>query len=300
MSYLRGGLLVAAACVALSACHFPGSGPKQPTGQVVATVGDREVTVRDLNAELGSATFPDPKARKLAEQRALQAIVSRIVLANAAHEQGVDKTPEFAIQKQRALDTVLAQSLEQKLISQVPEPSTEEVRSYMSQHPDTYLERKIFSVDQIRMPRTVSPTVVAALKPLKTLEEVEALLKSSSVPYQRGAGTLDTVGTDPRLIDAILKLPPNEVFVIESGGLILVNQIKDSKVQPFTGDPAAAYAKKVMIRERTQEAISRAYREIMAKSAGKVRFNKDYAPPKPPPQTAAAANAAAPANAAAR
>jgi len=132
-------MLAATAGIALAACHFPGLGGgagKAPTGQVVATVGDREVTIRDLNAEMGAATFPDPKARKAAEQLALRNIIGRIVLADAAHEQGLDKTPDFAVQKRRAIDDVLAQSLQQKIIREVPQPSKDEVQTFMNAHPD--------------------------------------------------------------------------------------------------------------------------------------------------------------------
>src|SRR5271165_576732 len=166
MTTYRGALVAVAASVALAGCHFPGlgGGHKAPTGQVVANVDGREVTLRELNAEMGTATYPDPKARKAAEQVALRNIVARIILADAARAQGLDKTPDFALQKQRAIDTVLAQALQQKLISTVPQPTKEEAQSYISAHPDIFLERKVFVVDQIRMPR-VPLQVLKALEP---------------------------------------------------------------------------------------------------------------------------------------
>ena len=292
MTSFRGALVAAAACVALAGCHFPGldGGQKAPTGQVVATVDGREVTLRELNAEMGSAAYPDPKTRKVAEQQALRNIVARIVLANAARAQGLDKTPDFALQKQRAVDSVLAQALQQKLIAGVPQPTKDEAQNYVSSHPDTFLERKVFVVDQIRMPR-VPLEVLKALEPLKTMEEIEVVLNKDNIPHQRADATLDAVGADPRLVDFILKLPANEVFVLPANDGLLVNRVKETKVIPFTGDAATQYATKWLTRQRTQESVSRSFNQLLSASSSKIQFNKDYAPPKPV-KTAAPAEAA--------
>lgn len=294
MTSFRGALVAAAACVALAGCHFPGLGGdhKAPTGQVVANVDGREVTLRELNAELGTATFPDPKARKAAEQAALRNIVARIVLANTARQQGLDKTPDFALQKQRATDAVLAQALQQKLIAGVPQPTKEEAQTFVSSHPDTFLERKVFVVDQIRMPR-VPTEVLKSLEPLKTMEEIEVVLNKDSIPHQRSDATLDAVGADPRLVDFILKLPAGEVFVLPANEGLLVNRVKETKVVPFTGDAATQYATRWLARQRTQEVVSRSFNQYLTAAAAKVQFNKDYAPPKPSRASNPAASAAA-------
>jgi EpsD family peptidyl-prolyl cis-trans isomerase len=281
--------MAAAACVALAGCKFPGIGGehKAPTGQVVAVVEGHEVTLRELNAEMGSAAYPDPKTRKAAEQVALRNIVARIVLADAARQQGLDKTPDFALQKDRAIDTVLAQQLEQKLVATVPQPTKEDAQNYIATHSDIFLERKIFVVDQIRMPR-VPLEILKSLEPLKTLEEIEAVLTKDNIPHQRGEATLDAVGANPQLIEFILKLPPNEVFVLPGNEGLLVNRIKETKVVPFTGDPATQFATKWLARTRTQDAVSRAFNQYLKAAQPKIEFNKDYAPPKPPPPAAGA------------
>jgi EpsD family peptidyl-prolyl cis-trans isomerase len=281
MKSLRGALVAAAGCVAVAGCHFPGlgGGHKAPTGQVVANVDGREVTLRELNAEMGTAAYPDPKTRKAAEQAALRNVVARIVLADAARQQGLDKTPDFALQKQRAIDSVLAQELQQKLITSVPQPSKEEAQAFVSSHPDVFLERKVFVLDQIRMPR-VPLDVLKSLEPLKTMEDIEAVLVKDKIPHQRGDATLDAVGVDPRLVEFVLKLPPNEVFVLPGNDGLLVNRVKETRVVPFTGDVATQYATKWLTRQRTQEAVSKAFSQYLKAAEAKIQFNKDYVPPK--------------------
>ena len=98
---------------------------------------------------------------------------------------GLDKTPDFALQKQRAIDSVLAQELQQKLVAAVPEPSKEEAQSFIASHPDTFLERKVFLVDQIRMPK-VPLEVLKSLEPLKTMDEIRRLFWSRTTSPTSG------------------------------------------------------------------------------------------------------------------
>lgn len=275
--------LVPAACLAITACKLPwsaGSG-KTPSGQVVATVDGKEITIRDLKAELKNVNAPSPQAMKSAEQQALQGIVNRKILADAALKQKLDQTPEFAQEKQRATEILLVQALQTKLVNAVPKPSAEEISRYIVDHPDIFSQRKIFVVDQIQMARPTDPEIIKGLQPLKTLEQVQAYLADKKIPYKRDSGNLDAVGADPRLIDAIIKLPANEVFVIPSGNSLLVNQIRDTKVVPFSGPEASDYAGKVMVRTRTQEAVTRQLQQLVQEGASKVKFNPAYAPPKP-------------------
>ena len=282
---------------ALSACKIPfvgGGAPKAPTGQVAATVGGQEITLRDLRAEMSGVQISDPKVMKQAEVTTLRNIVGRTVLAKAAVDQGIDKTPDFAIAKKRLLDNLLVQSLQNKIASQAPAVTREEADRFVAGHPDIFAQRKIFSVDYIRMARPSDPSIIKALEPLKTLEQVDAQLTQEKVPHQRGAGPLDSVGADPRMIDAIVKLPPGELFVIPAGNMLLVNNIKDTKIVPFTGPQATDYAQKLLTKQRIQEAVNRDFNKIMVAAAPTVKFNKDYAPPTPAkPAVAAPAPASA-------
>lgn len=285
---------VVVAAGALGACHIGGMSfgekTKAPTGQVVATVGDKEITLRDLRAEMTGQQPADPKLAKQAQQATLRNIVGRAVLAKAALDQGVDKTPDFAIAKQRLIDSLLVQGLQTKITSGIPPVTKDEADRFILAHPDIFAQRKVWAIDFIRMTRPEDPAVVKALEPLKTLDSVDALLTQDKIPHQKSSGNLDSVGADPRMVDAIMKLAPGEVFVIPNGSTLLVNQIRDTKIVPFSGPAATDYAQKLILRQRSQEAVNRQFNQIISKAAPTVHFNKDYAVPLAP-----AAKPAAPA-----
>jgi EpsD family peptidyl-prolyl cis-trans isomerase len=282
--------LAVTGCVALVACN---GAKKAPTGQVVATVGDKEITIRDLRAEMGANNAQDPKALKAAETAALRNVIGRDILADEARKEGLDKTPDFALQRQRLLDSLLVETLQRKVAAQVPQATREEAQQFVNSHPDMFAQRKVFVLDQLQMPRPNDPAIVKALEPLKTFDQIQALLTQDKIPFKRDTAALDALQADPRLVAAVLKLPPGELFVLPANGVLTVNQIKDTKIVPFTGDPAVSFAQQFITRQRTQEAVQRRFQSLFAAKKNTVTFSKEFEPPKPP---ATASSPAAPAS----
>jgi EpsD family peptidyl-prolyl cis-trans isomerase len=269
-----GVALAVAGVGALAGC----TGHKTPTGQVVATVGDREITLREVRAELGAFNSADPKALKAAEATALRNIIGRDILAAEARKEGLDKTPDFAVQKERMLDSLLVQTLQQKIASEIPPITKEEAQRFIAANPDIFAQRKVFVLDQLQMPRPTDPTLIKALEPLKTFEQIQALLTERKVPFKRVNAVLDAVGADPRLIAAVIKVAPGDLFVLPTNQIVTVNQVKETKVVPFTGDQAVRYAQQLLIRQRTQEAIQKRFQDLFQAQGKNIKFSKDFAP----------------------
>jgi EpsD family peptidyl-prolyl cis-trans isomerase len=283
MKSSRATALIALTCLALGACRFPGipglsHGGKAPTGQVAATVDGKEITVLELQAELAGVNTPDAQSRKAAEQAALGRIITRTALADAARKQQLDKTPDFALQQKRLIDNLLAQTLEAKLAKAVPPPTTEEAQRFVTDHPDIFAQRKIFVIDTIRMAQPKDPNVLKGLEPLKTLPDVENYLTAQHIEHARASGDLDAVGADPKTIDMLVKRPAGDVFIFPANGVLLINQIRETHVVPFEGDPATKYALAYLTRQRTQEAVRREAGELVAAAAKTVRYNDAYRP----------------------
>jgi EpsD family peptidyl-prolyl cis-trans isomerase len=289
--------ILALALLGLGACHLPGHAPK-PAGQVAATVAGQEITVRELNAELAGLNTADPKLRKAAQDRALEGIIARKILAKAARDQGVDKTADFALQRQRAEELLLAQGLETKTAAAVPAPTPEEVNRFILDNPDLFAQRKIFAVDQIRTPRPSDPTTLQSLAPLKTMDDIAAYIAAHHLGYARGASQLDATAMGPEMTAHIVKLPPSEVFIFPTGNLLLVNQIRDTKVVPLTGAAATTVATNYLRALHTRQAVTKAMQQTLAAGAKTVDYNPAFRPTKTPPAKAAApaSNAATPAS----
>jgi len=278
-----------AACLALAGC---GKG-KAPTGQVVATVDGDEITAMELRSELGAFNSPDPQIRKNAERVALQNIVSRKLLAEAAKEAKIDRTPEYARDKKRMEEALLVQSWRNGLVKKVPTPSREEALQFIAKNPQLYGNRQIYDVTQIRFARPADPAFVAALRPVKTIDELTQLLDSRGIRYQSGNGAMDSLSVQPRLLQQIQKLPPNELFVVPVPNGLVVNQIRQVTVVPFTGEDAIRHATQYMRAQRAEESVMRQFGSVVNQGKDDVKYNQAFAPPAPPAKAKAKAGAPA-------
>jgi EpsD family peptidyl-prolyl cis-trans isomerase len=274
-------VLALTAGLALAGCHG-----KAPTGQVAARVGNDEITVQELQAELGGYNAPDAKARKAAEQQALQNIIQRKLIAKAAAKAGIDKSPAFAVQKARMEDMLLVQSWQKSLIDAVPEPGPEQVRQYISGHPELFANRKVYIVDQLRMQGTNDPKLLAELKPLNTLEDIAKLLQSKGIRFETARGALDSLELGSGIVAQIEKLPAGDIFVLPMNNLMVANKVIETRVAPVPDAAAQKIAARSIKAQQAQDSVRRMFGSVVTNHPGtKIVYNQAYtpAPAKAPP-----------------
>jgi EpsD family peptidyl-prolyl cis-trans isomerase len=288
-------VLPLALIAALGGCNLIKKGGGTPKGQVVATVNGQEITETELQGELGGAPMPtDPNVAKIVQQNALQRIVARDLLAQAAHDQKLDQSPEFAMQMARAKRDLQVQLLERKLASEVPPPNRDEAERFVSDNPGMFAQRQMLVVEQVQAPRANDPTMLKALEPLNDLGQVEAMLDTKRLPHQRTMVMVDTLRMEPRMVEQINKMKPGELLIIASPQGLLINQIKESHTVPFTGDAAVQFAQRTLAQQRSQEAVSKQGQALIKAGQDKVKYNASFKPsPGPAPRTPAPAATAA-------
>ncbi len=263
----------------LGGCNLFNKG-EAPKGQVIATVDGEEVTLAELQAEMAGAQAPsDPKAAKAYAQAALQRIIARDVLAHAAHDQKLDQTPEYAIQLLRARHELQATLLERKMASEVPPPTRDEAEHFVSDHPTMFAQRALLTIDQVQAQRTNDQALVKALEPLKDLGSAESLLDSNRVPHQRTMTMVDTLRLDPKMVSQIEKLGTSDIFIVNTPSSLTINQVKDTRAVPLTGDSAIQVAMRILSNQRSQDAVSKQAQAIISAAASKVKYNNEYKPP---------------------
>jgi EpsD family peptidyl-prolyl cis-trans isomerase len=296
LKWTHGAALLA--CIAMSGCGLIGGGGKAPKGQVVATVNGEEITITELNREMGGVSPANAQERKAMEQAALQAIISRKLVVQAAKEQKLDKTPIFAQQQAQAQEALLVGAIQRKVAATVQDPPRSDAEKFVAEHPNMFAQRRVMVVDQV-IAGKFDPKLMKEFEPLKTLEEIEAVLARENIDFQRTTTVLDTLNAPQGLSETLLKLPPGEVFVFPRGNAVFVNQIRDSRVVPFTGERAVNFAVAGLKQMRTQEALNREIESLRKAAEAKITYNDKYKPEKPKPgaKPAAPAAPAAPAGA---
>jgi EpsD family peptidyl-prolyl cis-trans isomerase len=271
-----------------------------PDGQVVATIDGKDVTIHELNAEIGMIRAPAETPRKFLEQVALARVIERKMLATEARKLELDNRPQFLLSKVRAEEGLLVQALQADIQGNVPQTAREAAQKYIEENPQVFAERQLFSIDQIQFLR---PDNLEAL-PLadaKTMGEVERVLVDADIQYRRAPQQVDTLTINPKLTTEILKItnsPNPEPFMFIDqpqgavGPVVFINNVTGSKRQPFIGEDAISYAQNILQQQSVQKRLTSELEQWKEAYKPKIVYAEGYGEPDQSLLTGAADGAA--------
>lgn len=265
-----------AICVA-SAMLLTGCG-KKVGGQVAAVVNGEEITQNELNAELNGRQIPPGADRKTVMGQLAQQIVNRKLLVGKAKEQGLDKSPAYLAQIQRAQDTILINMLAANAAKTVPVPDAAAADRFMTQNPSLFAGRKRYTLDQIVFQATPDSGLEAKLKPARTMEAVQAVLTGAGIAFQHGTTQLDTAALPPQVAARIAALPAGEPFVVPQNGQVVVNVIRATEAVPVPAQQAQPAAIELLRRQAVEQAMRKQVEQ--ARASAKITYSADVTPPK--------------------
>ena len=277
----RSAVIAACSLLLLAACE------KRPEGQVVAVMDGQEITLQELNQELSDANMPNASDDKAIRKSALQNIIDRKLVADLAREEAIDETPEYIVREQRMKDSLLIQMFAQKVGRALKQPTPEQVSQFIAQNPNKFEQRALLLVDQIRLSMTQDPDVVNVLRNAKTVADVEQMLASKGLRFERGEVQFDTAKLPLAVAEKIRSLPAGEPFVIPTATSYTVNLVTATKPTPVTGDAA----KPIALAELQQRALKQELQNRMKAARAKAKI--DYQKGLEPPAASAAAGASA-------
>jgi len=286
---LRSLLLVATAALALAGCSKLGiGGSGEPKGQVVATLDKQEITVLEVNAELSGTPIPPAMSRREAEKLALENILTRRMLSKAAEDRELHKRPDFLLQERRASEQLRVQALARDIASKVVTPTRDEADKFIAENPFLFANRQFFIMDQIQFLRPDNIDKLG-LEGAKTMAEVEQILNANKVQFRRQPASLDSLAANPAFVKevtGVLEKNPQELFMFATrpegapAPVVLVNQVKETRLQPFVGDKAREYAVNYLRNERIQNALKAEVERQQKSQKERVVFQAGWEPAK--------------------
>jgi EpsD family peptidyl-prolyl cis-trans isomerase len=254
---------------------------KQPEGQVIAVVNGDEITLQELNAELGNTPLPEGAAKDDIRNRALDNIVNRRLLAGVAKEQGIDDSPEFIMRRRQIEEALLVQMLAQKTSRPMKQPSAQEVKDFVAKNPQMFADRAVLALDQIRFPTPANQDYVKALAPAKTMAEVVTTLNRLGIRFDRANAQVDTATMPAALFKQVTSIGSSEPFVVPGPGAVLVNQIVSSKPAPLAENQVTAAASAMIQRRNLAEELNGMVKSARAEAG--IDYQNGFAAPKTAP-----------------
>lgn len=249
---------------------------REATGQVAAVVNGEEITLQEVNHEIGSNELPKNVDRKAIQQAALQRIIDRRIVAQAARDDGIDKQPEYLIRQRQVDELLLIQMLGQKAGRALRMPDAAAIDKYIADHPARFAERTIYAVDRAQFQMPSNPEQLRQLQDDHTMAAVITKLNSLGISFNRGEAQIDSAAVPPQLIARLKALPPGEPFLIPENGAVTVGSIIGSKPTPLTGDAARPVAAQLMRNEELAKILEQ--RVKTGRASAKIEYQSGFAP----------------------
>ncbi|MDM7948596.1 EpsD family peptidyl-prolyl cis-trans isomerase [Hydrogenophaga sp.] len=287
---LTGACLLCLGILSLSACG-DSEAPKAAT-QVAVKVGSSEISIHQINQAL--ARTPLNSSSKDEVQAARQATLERLIDQQLAVDQATElklhRSPDVVAKLEAARREVLARAYLEQLSQSVTKASAEEVKQYYDSNPALFAERRIFNLQELRIPR-----VGESLDQLRTmaeqgrnLDEVAAMLKAQNVGFGAGGGVRNAEQVPMEILPKLHALKDGQNLLVVQGPGATLLRLAASSSSPVTLATATPGIEKFISNRRTTETVSGEIKRLRA--ATTIQYEGDFAQ-----ASATAADVAAPA-----
>jgi EpsD family peptidyl-prolyl cis-trans isomerase len=206
--------------VLLAACGRADEGAAAPASQVAAKVGDSEISVHQINQALSRTPVNagSKEAVQAASRQVLERLIDQQLAVDQATEQKLHRSPDVVAQLEAARREVLARAYLQQVVSASAKPTDEEVRRYYQENPALFSERRIFNLQEIRVPQaeTVREGLQAMAAEGKRVEEVAEWLRSRGVSFGGGTATRSAEQLPLDLLPRVHALKDGQSLLVES------------------------------------------------------------------------------------
>lgn len=266
----------AVALSAVAALLVLGGCAKKPGGQVVAVVGNEEITQQELRAEALTAAPGASEDFEAAAPGLLQRVIERNLLAEYARDQGLDRGPEY-VARRRQLEQTLLASLAARKIAGSPKPPTDaEVRKFMADASTWFAARERLTLDQVSFPTPADATQIKALTALESLDAIEQKLRAQKVKINRARSVLDTGSIDPFIGKQIVALPNGEIFDLSTNGTTFIGTIVARSSNPTPPAQAVQAAGDALLRGKSGKLVGEKVAAL--RKAAKITYDPAYQP----------------------
>ena len=235
---------------ALAGCG--GSGDKS---QVVAKVGESEITFSQLTQALHSRGMENPGAN--ATRQAVDSLINEQILVDSAMKSELDRDPAVVQALERARRQVLARAYVERMVFPTEVISAGDQVDFYKKHPELFEHRKMFQVTTFSVQAgDATDELRKALASLQNAEDIDRTLSEHGVKHDtqsltRGAEQLPLEDL-PRFTAAkvgdLVYMQPHESRV----AIMLVQGIHDS---PIGVDRAQPIIQQYLVNTRNAQAL---------------------------------------------
>ena len=225
-------IAAAAAALALVACE----GAVGEPGRIVAHVNGYGITAGELVREISTMQA----AGGASEQRALDYLIDRHLLAQEALEAGLDRDPQVREALERSRVQILGEAYLRRALA-APRPTAADIRRFYDEHPTLFRERRVYAFRVFVLERPDVPEELrASLDAAGNGAAVAAALKAVNLPFRETQSVRSAEQLPVDLLPRIAAMPKGGVVTLHEDGVATLMQLVDFVERPRSFEQARA------------------------------------------------------------
>lgn len=242
-------------CAGLGACEKKaekgaGEAKGAPEGQVVARVNGQEITIHEVEAELGRSGIAE--ADDIAVQEAaVQNVVRRKLFAQAALERKLDREPAVILNLEAAREAVLGEAYMMRELSAVASPSITEIDDYIASNPLMFTDRRSYIVRALNMAASdYSDDFVPLFDETADFTELKKELTARNVKFDEVRAARLSTDFGPDVRNQLARLGINDNLVVRTETSAQIVKIEAETPVPIAFEQARVMARSILLQER--------------------------------------------------
>lgn len=271
-------LILISSLLVLSACGDKKEDVSQKAEtQVVAKVNGKEISIHQVNFQLGRLGAMDEKQAKQAANKVLAQLVEQEMLKQKALEADLDRDPNVMQVIEASKAQILAQAYLERAMLKAAKPSATEVDTFYKEHPELFEARRVFRLQELSVgaPQDKFAEIEAGLKEVGGINQVAEWLKQHNFPFTANSNVRAAEQLPLDLLKQLQPLKDGEFVVIKTPRTINIVHIAASKPTPILRDKAAPVIEQYFV---NQSKAKLAQAEVASlKSAAKVEYMGEFA-----------------------
>ena len=242
--------------------------------QIVAKVNNAEITMSQLDYELGLLGAVTQNSDKVAGDT-LENLVKQQVVVQKAITENIDRDPQVIQALERAKRQVLVQAYIKKITERdTTPPAKQEISDYYNQHPELFSRRRIYQIREILIDKSLPiAEIQSRMKESMSLEMLVNWLESKKVKMQSGVVVKPAEQLPFEMLSRLAQMRQGQVMAIETPTNISLSILLDVRDQPINEEQASQSIERFLIaqkREKLAEAeIKRLRNEAKVELLGK-------------------------------
>lgn len=261
-------------CIAL-ALALPGCG-KKATGQVAALVNGDEITLQEVNAELGSARIPDGAEKAKARSALIQRLIDKRLVEQEAKAAGLDRDPDYLIRQRQLNQALLIELYAKRAQDTLRVPDQAEITKFITEHPTSFAGRTIYTVDQLRFPPPTDAATLNGLRDLHSMNAVSTYLAGKGIKAERGTGKIDSAQVPAPLLKQVMAVAPGEPFIVPTPQGVVASVIVGREAAPLSAVQAQPLAVRMIRAQALDDVLQQRLKDARAKA--KISYQPGFGP----------------------